>query len=523
MADLERRISATSGLSGAAHPTSSPGSVQAIITSEVAGEVTEPRPEVEEDRAGRVPSLGVLADLNNATVYDYENYNLMRMLNSALVLENENFDSKSETRPRRPLTLWTSPSNTQNPLHGLPNELLSFYLERYFEHVDPIFPILDSKTINASLESLNGQQPISDGVEASTLYLALAIGAIFPSTDSILDANAACQLWKAASKIQITQDESENTLRVLILLALFSLLEEGCGNTWHLVELAVRSCIKLGLHSKSPEQVSSPELVNLFWTAYLLDRWVSCTLGLPVVIQNEEVDQEMPDIPPQSQHMPSATLLWHIAYSLFERDDDGASDGQLEQGRLSFTLSPLGPGHPSHLLYSMIAVDLQVAKVARCIVREDKDACQRFDKMASDCLSAIEVAGKRGFTLPWTNGYTAFVAVMVRLHAFGQAPRYRTLFAPSIPDSGYVVRAIDLLYSLGRRFNSLEPLGKILQQLQQTCTDVISVSRSLLPHLVKCSLNISQGQDTPTIDVPRHSEIFTITASALQSIGIYEG
>ncbi|KAI8665125.1 hypothetical protein NCS56_00947400 [Fusarium sp. Ph1] len=453
--------------------------------------------DIDTSRKGQAPSLGVLADLNNATVYDYENYNLTRMLNSALMLGNDTLDIHPKKQPGRPLVLSRSATDGRSPIQALPKDLRAWYLERYLEHVNPTFPILNTEDIRLTLESLDNGQPI-DPSEACLAYLALAIGAVLPSTDSLMDASAACQLWQAASKEQVFHDETPNTVRVLILLTLFSLLEEGCGSSWHLAELVVRSCIKLGLHSKASEQTLSTEL---FWSAYLLDRWVSCTLGLPVLIHNEEFDQQIPEAPSESGQESSPISLWRMAYSLLG-DERGLSNSFQESTWLSRAGSSSSTSPHLHLLHNMIAMDLRIAHASRCILHEGEAAAQRFDGAASNHLSVVEVAIKRGSTLPWTTGYTTFLSVMIRLISFGQISRCGLLFTQSIPDSVYISRAVDVLRFLGRTFKSLECLGDLLGHLNQSGTGSIS------------------GSDETPIGVPRHSGIFAITSRALQSIGV---
>ncbi|KAL4870275.1 hypothetical protein BDV12DRAFT_195654 [Aspergillus spectabilis] len=343
---------------------------------------------------GQATGLGLLADLNTAPVYDYENHNLKRMLTRALVLKNDTLNLHPGKHIRKTLSLSNSLCDGQSPIHHLPNDFLTYYIERYFEHVNPTFPILAAGDINTTLQFLENGLPVGPS-EICLLYLVLAVGAVFPSTDSLLDASAAVKLWLAASKEQVFDDESENTVRIFILLVLFSLLEEGCGSSWHLVELL-----------------------------------------------------------------------------------------------------------PSKLLYNMFAVDLRIARAAQYILREGRSAALRFERIASDQLSAVEIAVKRGSTLPWTNGYTTLVSVMIRLISFGQTAKYRLLFAQCAPEPDYIPRALDIIRLLGRTLKSLECLGNVLDRLHQLGTETVS------------------GSTETTIGIPRHSKIYNITSWALRSIGV---
>ena len=416
------------------------------------------------------PGLGVWADLNSATVYDHENYNLTRMLRRALVLENETLDMYSgrRMRIRKGLAVANVCAGSRELLSDLPMDLLTSYLDRYFEYVSPTFPILDLRALKNTLGCFNKRQSASR-LEECSLYLALAIGAVFPSTDTLLDATIASRLWWEVYNESGVYEESEDTVRILILLAILSLLQDGCGSTWHLVELVVRSCIKLGLHSKTAKQAAGTDIAPIFWSAYLLDRWVSCTLGLPVSIQNEEFDQNIPSGVTENPRQSLPVSLWNMAYILFQ-------DGDLQQHEdIRRGLSEEEASQPSMVLYHMVSSDLQIAHAARSIVRDGIDLAPRFEDVAISHLQQTEAIVSSGCTLPWTTGFTTFVCVMVRLISFSYPAKYRTLLRGSAPDARYIQRALAIVRSLGRRYGYLNCLADILENTQKAGTAGASV------------------------------------------------
>jgi hypothetical protein len=68
----------------------------------------------------------------------------------------------------------------------------------------------------------------------------------------------------------------------LLLMALYCLRGPKDPAAWTLAGLAVRNCIELGLHRKSPAGKITMEReldVRLFWSCYYLDREMSVALG----------------------------------------------------------------------------------------------------------------------------------------------------------------------------------------------------------------------------------------------------
>lgn len=68
----------------------------------------------------------------------------------------------------------------------------------------------------------------------------------------------------------------------LLLLSLFCLKGASSPGAWTMAGLAMRLCIELGMHRKSPksERTIETELeARIFWSCYYLDRGLSVALG----------------------------------------------------------------------------------------------------------------------------------------------------------------------------------------------------------------------------------------------------
>ncbi|KAH7347007.1 hypothetical protein BKA66DRAFT_311647 [Pyrenochaeta sp. MPI-SDFR-AT-0127] len=140
--------------------------------------------------------------------------------------------------------------------------LSAHYLSRFMQHVHPTFPILSGELVARFQHAIDEENEIQSD-EMCILYMALAIGAIFPSVDSVTDARVACELWSVVSRAETVNEESINMIRLLILLVLFSLLQDGFGSSWHLEELAVRTCIILGYQDRSTHEIDQAAVGHL--------------------------------------------------------------------------------------------------------------------------------------------------------------------------------------------------------------------------------------------------------------------
>lgn len=84
---------------------------------------------------------------------------------------------------------------------------------------------------------------------------------------------------------------------------------------YRLIGLAARMCLELGLHRRDALMKSFPnedqwlEITRLFWSVYSLDRRWSLGTGLPFVIQDEDIDPNLPE-PVRLCHARHAIKIW---------------------------------------------------------------------------------------------------------------------------------------------------------------------------------------------------------------------
>ncbi|KAF3914858.1 hypothetical protein ABW20_dc0105280 [Dactylellina cionopaga] len=92
-----------------------------------------------------------------------------------------------------------------------------------------------------------------------------------------------------------------DTLKGVLLLALYSLMRPAVPGVWYVVGSALRICIDLGLHQETPQvlrvldALTIDERRRLFWCAYSLDRQVCVYLGRPFGISDDAVKVPFPE------------------------------------------------------------------------------------------------------------------------------------------------------------------------------------------------------------------------------------
>lgn len=82
---------------------------------------------------------------------------------------------------------------------------------------------------------------------------------------------------------------------------------------YRLIGLAARMCMEMGLHRRDALVKSFPnedqwnDITRVFWTVYSLDRRWSLGTGLPFIIQDEDIDPNLPE--PVSTIIPISVKL----------------------------------------------------------------------------------------------------------------------------------------------------------------------------------------------------------------------
>ncbi|KKK15001.1 hypothetical protein P175DRAFT_0465607 [Aspergillus ochraceoroseus IBT 24754] len=91
------------------------------------------------------------------------------------------------------------------------------------------------------------------------------------------------------------------TIQLLSITATYHFHTDEDALAYRIIGVAARMCLEMGLHRRDalaklfPNEAQWPEIVKIFWAIYCLDRRWSLGTGLPFVIQDEDIDPNLPE------------------------------------------------------------------------------------------------------------------------------------------------------------------------------------------------------------------------------------
>lgn len=174
------------------------------------------------------------------------------------------------------------------------------YLAAFTSGVRVLFPILSIESVTSAIRYMSHQDlrilPIRQRPLITTVYACLAIGA-----DSLGQTTQGLDLITAAYSLYaylVAQPYVQSAQALLLIcLALRGRNKDGAGS--QALGQAIRILHTLGLHRKlnghdKPDQEHTGSLrlgVQVWWSAYCLDRMMSLETGRPPQVQDEDIDQ----------------------------------------------------------------------------------------------------------------------------------------------------------------------------------------------------------------------------------------
>lgn len=141
------------------------------------------------------------------------------------------------------------------------------------------------------------------------LYVVMALGFLFSKTEtenSMLDIkgyNEAIEQgyrYLDASKqmLDITDCRDLRTIQTIFFMILFLQSSAKLATCYAYIGIALRACCRLGLHRTLPNNKFNPieleERKRIFWLVRKIDTYVGGMLGLPQMLSDEDIDQELP-------------------------------------------------------------------------------------------------------------------------------------------------------------------------------------------------------------------------------------
>ncbi|KAG0161430.1 hypothetical protein PDIDSM_8964 [Penicillium digitatum] len=180
-------------------------------------------------------------------------------------------------------------------------------VDTFFQRVHPRYPLLDE----ASLQNVFRQSTRDDNHNTPDLFILYMVYAIAARTIQLHPEMRQCTspetyFTRALRHIDSAlASQSLERIQALLLIALYLLrTPSNVSNlgSWHIIGLAIRHAVEMGLHRNLRDSRARRLNTNdlnlrnrVFWSAYILDRAVSLTLGRPFALAEHEIDVPVHD------------------------------------------------------------------------------------------------------------------------------------------------------------------------------------------------------------------------------------
>ncbi|KAL4959696.1 transcription factor domain-containing protein [Aspergillus stella-maris] len=203
-------------------------------------------------------------------------------------------------------------SNAPSEVVQLPDKQVARSLhDAYFNHDHLSYPFIHRPTALATVDKAY-QDPSYFGQSAFAYYSFMMILAISTASGCKFDPdslpNAENYHLRAIQRLnEILHQGSIEALQAVLLLCQYRMansVQDTSTSMWHLVGVASRMCLELGLHReqeyRKDEQDQGLLVMNeirrrSFWCVIAMDRIVSITLGRPLAIRLQDTDVALPD------------------------------------------------------------------------------------------------------------------------------------------------------------------------------------------------------------------------------------
>ena len=200
-------------------------------------------------------------------------------------------------------------SGSRDPLLDYDKDEIIRLCRVHEEEVGIMFPVLDTaavishaKSLHSFFESMRGQsspQAINDN---KTLQLKIAM-CLAHVVEENGHSQKAMRLYESMENVlnrKLMADEGDiSSLPLLALLGGYRFLSNDEVLGWRVIGQVARLCMELGIHQrmglmKIENEQERKDALNAFWTSYILDRRWAFGTGLPYVVQDEEIDPQLP-------------------------------------------------------------------------------------------------------------------------------------------------------------------------------------------------------------------------------------
>lgn len=233
----------------------------------------------------------------------------------------EGIGEGAATPAQQPLQDMSIPAGDNNitpdPLVDFDKDEMVRLCRLHEEEVGIMYPVLDiqavishAKSLSSFIESLRNQRPLANLNDEKTLQLKMVMCCALV-VEEHGHSDKAVRLYDSMESVvnrKLMADASAvSSLPLLALLAGYRFLSNDEILAWRVMGQVTRLCLELGIHRynglmKIKNEQERKNALNSFWSAYVLDRRWAFGTGLPYVVQDNDIDPQLP-LPVRPPHV----------------------------------------------------------------------------------------------------------------------------------------------------------------------------------------------------------------------------
>lgn len=177
------------------------------------------------------------------------------------------------------------------------------------EEVGIMYPVLDihsviahAKTLSNYLDTVRNQRSTELINDERTLQLKMVMCSALV-VEEHAHSERATRLYDSMDAVingkLMSEPANIPSLPLLALAAGYRFMSADEVGAWRVIGQVARLCIETGAHravtlAKIENESDRRNALNTFWTSYILDRRWAFGTGLPFVVQDEEIDPDLP-------------------------------------------------------------------------------------------------------------------------------------------------------------------------------------------------------------------------------------
>jgi hypothetical protein len=203
---------------------------------------------------------------------------------------------------------WTCQGGLPETISVLPEKLQAdILLERYFECVDPVYPMIHRQTFYADYEHFwslpQDEKNRVDGALVALTFAMLAMGTQFVTTTSPRERQQTAEFYVSAAHQSLRMSSylnkaSVRSIQAMVLITYFLINDNHASDGWAFAGILIRQAYAMGLH-RDPNivcpnaSIFEKQVRRKLWQAVLLqDTFLTVLLSLPPSATHTDVNVE---------------------------------------------------------------------------------------------------------------------------------------------------------------------------------------------------------------------------------------